>query len=124
MNLLDPRLHAGAWAVLVAGALLFTGPEMGPAGPWARWLESVGGDKAVHLGLFLVQSLLLVRVFAHPRPRHLVAAALLATLYGGLTEAVQAVHPGRTAELADFAADAVGAVLGALAAGLGRRTSC
>jgi hypothetical protein len=116
VSLRDPRLHAGAWAALVAAALLFTGPEMGSAGPWIRWLESVGGDKVVHLVLFLVQSLLLTRLSEAPRVRHLVLAGFVAAAYGALTEAVQAFHPSRTAELADLVADGIGAALGVLAA--------
>jgi hypothetical protein len=117
MTLRDPRLHAGAWAVLVAAALFLTGPEMGGLAPWIRWLESVGGDKVIHFVLFLGQSLLLVRVFPAPRrPRHLALACLLAAGYGAVTEAVQALHPARSAELGDLVADLIGAVLGAIAA--------
>ncbi len=119
----SPILHATAWAALIAAALLVTGPEMGPAAPWIRRLESVGGDKAVHAGLFLVQAWLVARILPSPRSvRWLACAAGLALVYGAFTEGVQLVVPGRSAELSDLVADGIGAVLGAVAARVaGRR---
>lgn len=120
----SPTLHAAVWSILIAAALLVTGPEMGPAAPWIRRLEAVGGDKAVHALLFLVQAWLVARILPAPRTvRWLACAAGLALAYGGLTEGVQLVVPGRSAELSDLVADGVGAVLGAVAAGLSGRES-
>ena len=118
----SPILHAAAWAVLIAAALLVTGPEMGPAAPWIRRLEAVGGDKAVHAVLFLVQAWLVARILPCPRTvPWLACAAGMALAYGAFTEGAQLVVPGRSAELSDLVADGFGAVLGAVAAGLADR---
>lgn len=120
----SPILHAAAWALLIAAALLVTGPEMGPAAPWIRRFEAVGGDKAVHAVLFLVQAWLVARILPAPRSvRWLACAAGLALAYGGFTEGVQLIVPGRSAELSDLVADGIGAVLGAVVAGLAGRRS-
>ena len=129
----EPRGRAGAWALLVAVALFASGPETGVLAPWIRRFEEMGGDRLVHGLLFFVQAWLLVGAFerggeegreanrAAGRGAGVgagVAAAVVAAAYGGASEVVQAYLPGRSAELADFAADAVGAVAGAVAAAM------
>jgi VanZ family protein len=60
-------------------------------------------------------------VFFYGRGSRNAAMHILAlSLYAGLLEAAQHLIPGRTPRFADFAASAVGVVLGALLAGLAR----
>lgn len=68
-----------------------------------------GGDKLHHFLAFA----LLVLPTAVIRPRWTVAAIVLAILYGWLIELVQPSF-GRTYDLADLRADAIGAVIGGL----------
>lgn len=76
-----------------------------------------GGDKLAHLAAYAVMAVLFARAFwfgtAWRAP--LVAAAVVSALYGGFDEGHQYFVPGRFASLGDLAADAIGAVLGALA---------
>ena len=73
-------------------------------------------DKLVHiLGYGLLGALLLGTMPWHEsgyRPRHIVFAALLATLYGLTDEWHQSFVPGRNSDVLDVVADAVGALLG------------
>ena len=73
-------------------------------------------DKLVHLvGYALLGALLLGAMPWREggyHPRHVVLAALLATLYGLTDEWHQAYVPGRNSDVLDVAADAVGAALG------------
>jgi len=69
---------------------------------------------------------LLVRAFRRTRPawsaaRAVVAAAAVAAAYGAGDEWHQSFVPRRTAEWADFAADALGGLAGAAAAGAAYR---
>ncbi|MDZ7707137.1 MAG: VanZ family protein [Trueperaceae bacterium] len=67
-------------------------------------------DKVGHAGLFFVQTVLLRLAGLRVVPALLVAAGL-----GVADELHQGAVPGRTPQLADFAADLAGAVLGASA---------
>lgn len=67
-------------------------------------------DKLVHASLFVVLGCLAARSWLQPGQRWRVVLALL--LLGGLTEALQAVIPGRSASLGDWLADALGLALG------------
>lgn len=73
-------------------------------------------DKLVHiLGYGLLGALLLGAMPWREngyRPRHVVFAVLLATLYGLTDEWHQAYVPGRSSDALDMLADAVGAMLG------------
>jgi VanZ family protein len=77
-------------------------------------------DKLLHAGAYAVLAALVVGALARTRlgtVRAVVLSALLATAYGALDEWHQAHVPGRDADPADLAADAAGAVVGAVAAG-------
>ena len=95
-----------------------------PSGPlWLERFGAAGGDKLVHALLFLAQSALLARSgrrlgIGDP---HGWLAATLAVVYGLGLELAQDSIPGRGWELADLAADAVGAFLWPLGAVLFRR---
>ena len=102
---------AAAWMILLFG--LSASPDL-PAAP--------GGlsDKLVHALAYAGLSALLYRALARGRATGLragrgLAAAALAVLYGLSDEWHQAFVPGRTADTADLAADAAGAVAAAAA---------
>ena len=106
-----------SWSLLAAYCLLifvqssFPSPDMGP--------ELPGQDKLIHLAAYAVMGFLACRALATlPRmPGTLVlfiAGFLFATLFGLSDEWHQSFVPGRSAEGWDLAADALGALLGAL----------
>lgn len=78
-----------------------------------------GQDKLLHLGAYgLLGTLLLGGMARHAdgyRPRQVIAAIVLAALYGCSDEWHQSFVPGRSMDGLDLVADAVGALLGALA---------
>jgi VanZ family protein len=82
---------------------------------------SIATDKHVHIVVFGGLALLLLRAFGQgwPRPWRLwpaVAAVASAVAYGAFDEWHQSFVPGRQPELADLAADALGAWLAVCAA--------
>lgn len=125
------HLPALAWAVLVAVAMLSPGdavPRWSDELWFGRWLDPLA-DKVVHFVLFAVLTLLAVRSFRALDPRGpapllasrpILAAVLVSIAYGGLAELAQLRFTARSAELADFAADAAGALCAAALASLGR----
>lgn len=83
-------------------------------------------DKIIHFGVYAVLGALTLRALAGGRLetadwRHVALAALLSTLYGASDEWHQAFVPGRTPDLKDVAADALGASAGAAFATAARR---
>jgi len=79
--------------------------------PWAFW-----ADKVVHMGLFGLLALLLIRAWHLSRGRALgfqalLAVALLVSLYGVSDEVHQMFVPGRSPSVHDWLADTVGAAL-------------
>lgn len=71
--------------------------------------ELLPADKAVHATFYGILALLWV--WGLPLRQRIGAAWLLATAWGALDELHQAYVPGRTADLWDLLADAVGAAL-------------
>mgnify|MGYP001556796227 CR=1 FL=1 len=99
------------WAVVILVLTLMPGSDV-PAWPWA---EAVQLDKFVHAGLFGVQTILLGRaVVPGGRIRSVFIIAMVASIaYGGGIEILQGLMGlGRDPDIADFAADSVGALLG------------
>jgi VanZ family protein len=83
-------------------------------------------DKLVHAVIWAILAALLTaggRARGWPRGTAIAVGVTLAIAYGAVDELHQARVPGRDASLGDVAADAVGALAGALAvaAGYGRR---
>jgi VanZ family protein len=80
----------------------------------------IGGDKAVHFFAYLILSVLLYLSFIFQEKSSFIQrnAILLtlavATCYGVLDELHQMLVPGRSAELLDWIADALGATCGVL----------
>jgi VanZ family protein len=113
------RLACAALAVLWTGTIFWASSRATPFPSLPPSLLS--HDKLLHALAFAVLSALLVGAFARGAARvarTLAVAALLATVYGATDEWHQLHVPGRDAELGDLVADAVGAVAGALAAGV------
>jgi VanZ family protein len=107
-----------AWwpALLTAGAIFAASSTRGSSLPGGL---PPGSDKVVHLGVYgllgaLVARALLLRSGALLSGRALVASAGLALAYGLSDEIHQLFVPGRSFEVADLVADALGAALGAL----------
>jgi len=77
-------------------------------------------DKSGHSLAYALLSALLLRAFAGglrvpARAKMVVTAMALATAYGGALELYQLFVPGRTADVQDLIADAIGAAVGAVA---------
>jgi VanZ family protein len=110
----SPVPLAALWAIGILVLTLMPGNDV-PAWPWA---EKVQLDKWVHAFLFGVQGVLLAMALLHLRPEGhrnglLVWATVLAIAYGALVEVLQSVMgDGRTGDVLDLLADAVGALLG------------
>lgn len=112
---------AALWAAAVALLLLVPLPAP-PAVPPA--LAGLPWDKLAHAVLFFTLGRAWQRWWRRRRPASAggaaarLAVALAATAYGGLLELVQgALGAGRAAEWGDVAADALGALIVALAGG-------
>lgn len=88
--------------------------------PWPSTDDATAGfplDKVVHAALFALCAALCLRGWGASRRLGLwLCVALLA--FGGLTELIQFMVPGRSASLADWAADGVGVLVGACWSGL------
>ncbi len=95
-------------ALLWAGLIWWSSSTPGDGSSWlsAPWLDLPMLDKVAHALLFGVLAALLRYAGASGRTAFVAAVA-----WGGVDEAHQAFVPGRTPDLADLAADAVGAAL-------------
>ncbi len=95
-------LGAAAWC-----GLIFWLSSTPDAGGVFGFLPS-GSDKALHGGAFMILAGLLTLATGRP-----LLSAALALGYGVSDEVHQLFVPGRTADIADLFADAVGAAIGA-----------
>ena len=107
----------GAWAPVAAWCLLVFALSSFPLRIDADVVP--GGDKTAHVGEYAVLGFLLARALRMTRPSLgrgavVAGAALLGAFYGASDEFHQSFVPERTASLGDLAADAAGALLGAL----------
>jgi VanZ family protein len=103
-------LWAGLYAVLIVALSSIPGRSF----PDVRWLSY---DKLIHFGEYAVFSVLVYRAAASLKlqDRFLLGLAIvLAGLFGALDELYQLLIPGRDSSFADWSADQVGAVLGAV----------
>jgi VanZ family protein len=80
-------------------------------------------DKTAHFGMYAVLGGLVTRHLAETtgRWRAALAALTMAAVFGAFDEWHQQFIPGRSAELADWRADSLGAATGAFLVALGRR---
>ena len=105
------RVWGPAWATMV---LIFVLSSISGLGPIPGGVD----DGVAHALQYAVLAALLLRGLAGARWRGVkvraaALAVLLATLYGVTDEAHQRFVPGRTAEVTDLVADALGAAVGA-----------
>lgn len=118
------RLTVRRWLppLLWAGVILFGTSLPQEAVP----VQTARVDKYLHFGIYTVFSFLLTRQISDitTRWRAAAIAVVFAVVFGALDEWHQRFIPGRSTELADWQADSLGAVVGALAcvAILRRRT--
>lgn len=94
--------------VVVASTATPSGDGLAAAGPFG-----FGVDKWIHLGAYAVMAYLAAFARRARTVRGLTLAALVAAALGGGVELLQATLPARAASLADAAANALGAVVGA-----------
>lgn len=106
------RVVAPLIAVLIA-VLSLTPVSLSPIEPF-RW-----SDKIEHTVAYLFLGASVARAFAARSWRAAALVVAFCAAYGGAIELIQA-HVGRDAELADWAADILGAAAGVLGA-VGRR---
>ena len=106
------------WApVVIQMALIFGASSASDPGP----LPPHVSDKTAHFAAYAVLALLLIRALAGGRAegmtwRRALLAIALTTAYGASDEFHQRFTPGRTSDLLDLTADAIGAC-GGVAAG-------
>lgn len=112
------HLPAALWLGLVTAALVVpVSPDLPEWVPRLFHFRLL--DKVVHAGMFAVLGLLSVRSFRLlPIPAPRLAVLLAASSYGAASEIAQHLLTERSGELGDFAADALGALVGVVAAGL------
>lgn len=106
----SPHHQAAAFALLLAVMMLLPGravPEVAGI-DWA--------DKAIHMLLFLVLTVLLIRSFqVVGRIRWpIYAAGALALVYSALLELLQGLIPGRFVDLGDLFANGLGVLIAVL----------
>lgn len=78
------------------------------------------GDKLAHVGVFTLLGFFMVKggvrrqgKFSRLTPRRIFVLALIAAVYGGLTEIMQGLFfPTRFADVLDFIADSIGGIVG------------
>lgn len=105
------------WAVVLAYMVTIFAASAGPGPPLPPGRNF---DKVLHAGAFGVLSALAAWALARGRLRSatwrmLLGACLISTAYGALDETHQYFVPGRQSDVADLAADALGALAAAAA---------
>ncbi len=116
----------GYWPVILWAGLIFClhiiPSDKIPKPP--DW--SLSADKLVHFLLFGVLSFLILRI-RYIRTKdwqasYILNVVIICTVFGLLMETIQLIVPGRTFNLLDLVADAIGVVLGCmLFAGISKR---
>jgi VanZ family protein len=118
------------WGFFMSNAITPSSPDLSPAKPAGHWLwavavvatvfiasgrgrvagpDIVNFDKLVHAAVFGLTATLLARSFV--RRRFAWWAVLIVSAYGAADEFHQYFTPGRTASVADWVADTLGASL-------------
>jgi VanZ family protein len=104
--------------VLIYAALIFIASSI----PQPPSLPQIVTDKDVHGGVYAGFALVVLRALARRWERvtllTMAGAVVLAVLYGGSDEFHQSFVPGRTSDIADLRADAIGATVAVGLAGV------
>lgn len=102
------ELRHWLWPILLAATIFFASSQSSVAGP-----DVPGIDKVEHGLIYGLLATLLARIPAIGRSRGLGywLGVVIASLYGITDEFHQSFTPGRSVELADWAADTTGALL-------------
>ncbi|TVR45219.1 MAG: VanZ family protein [Puniceicoccaceae bacterium] len=101
------------WPLLLAATLTFASHQVFPEVPG----EFSHRDKLAHFLVFGLLGTLVYRSLWHgrPGPAPILAALVLTSLFGAFDEWHQSFIPGRSAEVADWIADTLGAAVAILA---------
>ncbi len=104
-----------AWFFLICFLMCLPGKDI----PQIGWLDSIHFDKMVHAGSFMVMTILFSWPFLNssysPRDRrnYFIKIAIATSLWGLTIEFIQKFYiPNRDYELADWAADSFGSIVG------------
>ena len=120
------RLPLIAWMAAIFAVSSLTPGEIARATEPARPLSSFISDAAAHTLEFGVMAVLVYRLLrsyeVRAAPLLWIAVLAITALYGASDEFHQSFVPGRDPSWLDVASDAVGAVIGLLAAEIGART--
>lgn len=107
---------AFVWAAFIFILCSIPGKDI----PAADWMQMISLDKWVHAGVFAVLMIFVFHGYGQydfARPRYYVSVILLllAVVYGGITELYQHFFlPDRYADVYDFIANSIGAIIGLL----------
>jgi VanZ family protein len=99
-------------AILYAGLIFFLSTR-----PNLPHLPGIGSDKLAHFSEYAVFGILVVRAFYAyrvPPKRAVTVGILICAVYGATDEVHQLFTPGRSSEVWDFVADALGSTAGGL----------
>jgi VanZ family protein len=114
-------LKQNIWAILWGLIILVLCAIPGRDLPHVSLLEIISFDKWVHAGMFYVLTSLMILGFTKAtapsliRPRPVLYAFILCTVYGGLLEVMQGtLFEDRSADVYDFIANTFGATLATL----------
>jgi VanZ like family len=104
--------RAARWMAFLLAAAIPLGLLVGGAQPFAVGLVPAPWDKLAHMAVYAVLACAIGFASRRHGPSAMLIGFVGALLVGGLDEFSQMHLPGRTAELDDLVADAVGAALG------------
>lgn len=104
MQILSPSRRAVIWPFVIAGLIFLASSRSHLAGPSIE-----GTDKVGHFGVYGLLATLVVRNGRGRRAA--IYSILIVSLYGVSDEWHQSFTPGRSVEVADWAADTLGATL-------------
>ncbi len=105
------------WFLLVLVLICLPKSDLPPLEGWGALLEKIHFDKWVHAGIFGVLALLFYIPFARTniskseKNKIFAIITFLAMGWGFTTECIQIYIPGRSFDIADWAADSFGIVL-------------
>lgn len=114
----SPHHQAAAFALFLAVVMLAPGGAVPPV-PTFDWV-----DKVVHLVLFTVMTVLLIRSLTVTKRirRPVLAAVALALVYAAILEVLQGIIPGRFWDPADLVANALGVLAALLLQSMAKRS--